>query len=87
MAAAVEINAEIQQQLTMRLSSSTAGPTTTFRYQAISCLQQALVSLLSEILRLALFFWATIVECFADELINAAKRSSNSYAIKKEESD
>ena len=27
----------------------------------------------------------TIVECLADELINAAKGSSNSYAIKKKD--
>src|SRR5574340_596502 len=27
----------------------------------------------------------TIAECLADELINAAKRSSNSYAIKKKD--
>lgn len=73
-----------------REDSTRIGSAGTVRRQAVDCsplrrVNQAIFLLTSGARKAAFRNLKTISECLADELINAAKGSSNSYAIKKKD--
>jgi len=73
-----------------REDSTRIGSAGTVRRQAVDCsplrrVNQAIFLLTSGARKSAFRNLKTISECLADELINAAKGSSNSYAIKKKD--